>query len=193
MATDSTEVSALLAEYRQGSPEALERLLPIVYQELRRLAAYQLCAERPGHTLQPTALVHEAYLRLVGRGDQRVLSRAHFFALAASVMRHVLVDHARARVAGKRGGGATRVELEDADLVPSEREADLVALDDSLTSLARLSERQARIVELRFFAGLTNEEIADVLGLAPMKVRREWNAARLWLWREMARSERRDA
>lgn len=193
MAVDSHEVSELLAEYRQGSPQALERLLPIVYEELRRLAAYQLRAERPGHTLQPTALVHEAYLRLMGGRDARPESRAHFFALAASVMRHVLVDHARARAAGKRWELATRIDLDEADLTASGRPADLVALDDALSALGRLSTRQSRIVELRYFAGLTTEQIADVLGLAPMKVRREWTAARAWLRREMDGSERHDA
>lgn len=193
MESESHEVSELLAEYRQRSADALERLLPIVYQELRKLAAYQLRGERPSHTLQPTALVHEAYLRLVGNRDTRVESRAHFLGLAASVMRHVLVDHARAHVAAKRWGGVTRIDLEEVDQTSEERAIELVALDAALASLERLNARQSRIVELRYFAGLTNEEIAEVLGLSPMKVRREWTAARAWLRREMGASGRDDA
>jgi RNA polymerase sigma factor (TIGR02999 family) len=188
-----SEVSRLLAEYRQGDREALERLMPLVYGELRRIAAYHLRDERSAHTLQPTALVHEAYMRLAMRSEIYVRDRAHFVALAAQVMRHILVDHARARHRGKRGGGRTMVALDEALVVAEQREADLVALDDALTELSRMSARQGRIVELRFFGGLSIEEIAETLDIAVARVRSDWTIARTWLRRELSRGVARDA
>lgn len=193
MSDQPSQVSQLLAEYRRGNAEALERLMPLVYGELRRLAAYHLRDERSGHTLQPTALVHEAYLRLAIRSDLYVRDRAHFMALAAQVMRHILVDHARARRRGKRGGGRTMVELDEALGVREERHADLIALDDALTELSRLSARQGRIVELRYFGGLTIEEIAEALDVAVARVRSDWTIARTWLRRELSRTDADDA
>ena len=190
MSSHPGEVTQLLAACRQGSREALERLMPLLYGELRRLAAYQLRAERPDHTLQPTALVHEAYLRLVQERDATWQNRAHFVALAAQVMRHILVDYARARRAEKRGGQRTLLALDEAVARPQEREVDLVALDEALRALAELSAQQARTVELRYFGGLTIEEIAEALGIAPAKVRREWAMARAWLRREVERGGR---
>jgi RNA polymerase sigma factor (TIGR02999 family) len=193
MADQPSDVSRLLAEYRQGNREALERLMPLVYGELRRIAAYHLRDERSGHTLQPTALVHEAYLRMVIRSELFVRDRAHFIALAAQVMRHILVDHARARRRGKRGGGQTMVALDEALVVHEERGADLIALDDALTELSRMSAQQAQIVELRYFGGLTIEEIAETLDIAVARVRSEWTLARTWLRRELSRSGEHDA
>jgi RNA polymerase sigma factor (TIGR02999 family) len=188
-----SEVSRLLADFRHGDRDALERLMPLVYGELRRLAAYHLRGERSGHTLQPTALVHEAYMRLAVRSELHVRDRAHFFALAAQVMRHVLVDHARGRLRGKRGGGQTMVALDDALAVHERRDADLLALDDALSELSRLSPQQARIVELRFFGGLSLEETAETLGIAVARVRSDWTIARTWLHRELAKGDTRDA
>jgi RNA polymerase sigma factor (TIGR02999 family) len=188
-----SEVSRLLAEYREGNREALEQLMPLVYGELRRLAAYHLRVERSDHTLQPTALVHEAYMRLVIRSELYVRDRAHFIALAAQVMRHVLVDYARARRRGKRGGGKTMVALDDALDVQEERHADLIALDEALTELSRMSARQGKIVELRYFGGLSIEEIAETLGIAVARVRSDWTVARTWLQRELSRRAVDDA
>jgi RNA polymerase sigma factor (TIGR02999 family) len=183
-----SEVSRLLAEYREGNREALERLMPLVYGELRRIAAYPLRDERSDHTLQPTALVHEAYMRLAMRSELYVRDRAHFVALAAQVMRHILVDYARARRRGKRGGGRTMVALDEALAVHEERDADLIALDDALTELSRMSEQQARIVELRYFGGLSIEEISETLNIAVARVRSDWTIARTWLRRELSRT-----
>ena len=177
----------------QGDKPSLEALMPLVYGELRRLAAHYLRGERPGQTLQPTALVHEAYMRLAMRSEIYVRDRAHFVALAAQVMRHILVDHARARHRGKRGGGRTMVALDEALVVAEQREADLVALDDALTELSRMSARQGRIVELRFFGGLSIEEIAETLDIAVARVRSDWTIARTWLRRELSRGVARDA
>ena len=181
------DVSRLLDEHRRGSRSAVERLMPLVYDELRRIAAWHLQAERPDHTLQPTALVHEAYLRLADQTATPWQSRAHFFALAAQVMRHVLIDHARARRTGKRGGHVARIALEDALLAPARRDVDLVALDDALKALAGVDERKSQIVEMRFFGGLEIEETAEVLGVSTATVRREWTLAKAWLRREMRR------
>jgi RNA polymerase sigma-70 factor (ECF subfamily) len=162
--------------------------MPLVYAELRRTAARYLRRERSGHTLQPTALVHEAYVRLIDQRDVQWQNRAHFLGFAAQVMRHILVDHARAHSAGKRGGGAARVTLSEALVVPEERDVDLVALDDALTALAALNAQQARAVELRYFGGLSIEEAAEVLGVSTATVRRDWTVARAWLRREMLKS-----
>ena len=181
------EVSALLEAHRGGDPDALDRLMPVVYGELRRIAAYQLRAEREDHTLQPTALVHEAYLRLAGDRGATWQNRAHFFAVAARVMRHVLVDHARAHRRDKRGGGLIRLALDDVPEPTVAPEADIVALDDALGALAARDERKSRIVEMRYFGGLEIEEVAEVLGVSATTVRREWTLAKAWLRREIRR------
>jgi RNA polymerase sigma factor (TIGR02999 family) len=189
MSSRSQEVSLLLEQHRQGQPEAFTKLLALVYDELRRLAAYQLQTERPDHTLQPTALVHEAYLRIAGQGQQmQWQNKAHFFALAAQIMRHVLVDHARAHRTEKRGAGQTKITLDEAQQFPAEADLDLVALDDALRSLSQKDERKSRIVELRYFGGLSIEETAEVLNLSTTTVRREWTLTKAWLRREMKRS-----
>jgi RNA polymerase sigma factor (TIGR02999 family) len=184
MAPDAGEVMQLLAQYRLGDRRALDRLMPLVYDELRRLAAYHLRAERPDHSLSPTALVHEAYLRLFAHPGAEAHDGAHFMALAAQVMRHVLVDYARARGREKRGGQFTILALEEVG-EGVERAVDLGALDDALTELAGLNPQQARVVELRYFGGLTIEQIAAALEISPAKVRREWTFARAWLRRAL--------
>ena len=163
------------------APSALDALLPAVYGELRALAARHLRAERPDHTLQPTALVHEAYLRIAAVPQVSVLDRGQFFGLAAQMMRRILVNHAEARNAAKRGGAATRVTLDDSVSWTGDRDIDLVELDDALTRLAAISPRQSQVVELRFFAGLGIEEAAEVLGISPATLKREWTLARAWL------------
>jgi RNA polymerase sigma-70 factor (ECF subfamily) len=179
------QISELLAGSTHGDTHALNELTVLLYAELHAIAAAFLSRERPHHTLQPTALIHEAYLRLVGSPDVAWDGRTHFLGYAARVMRQVLVDHARARTAGKRGGDAIRVELtEVADAAPM-REIDTIALDRSLTELERLDERHARIVELKVFGGMTNDEIADHLGMPQAAVRRAWTACRMWLRREL--------
>jgi RNA polymerase sigma factor (TIGR02999 family) len=186
MSSRSQEVSLLLEEHRQGQPEAFGKLLALVYDELRRLAAYQLQSERPDHTLQPTALVHEAFLRIAGTGQElQWRDKSHFFALAAQVMRHVLVDYARAHRTEKRGMGQAKVPLEELRELPVETAPDLLALDEALGALAEKDERKSRIVELRYFGGLSIEETADVLGLSATTVRREWTMTKAWLRREM--------
>lgn len=182
----SQNVTKLLAEWSKGDRAALETLMPLVYGELRRVAGGYLKQEKQGHTLSATALVHEAYLRLV---TQKVpwQSRAHFFGVAAQMMRRILVDHARSRHYVKRGGGALTLELVEAVATPQRREIDLLALDDALLSLAKLDERQSRMVELRFFAGLSIEETSEVLGVSAPTVKREWASARAWLFREISR------
>jgi RNA polymerase sigma factor (TIGR02999 family) len=187
MASHPGEVTRLLVECRQGSREALERLMPLVYKELRKLAAYHLRAERAEHTLEPTALVHEAYLRLVDQSNAHWQNRAHFFAVAAQVMRHILVDYARMRGRDKRGGRQERLAFDAAIGLPGGRAVELVALDDALSALERLDARQSRIVELRYFGGLSIEETAEVLGIGAARVRREWTFARAWLRRELQR------
>ena len=194
MSSSSQEVSLLLEQHRQGQPEAFKRLLSLVYDELRKLAAYQLRAERADHTLQPTALVHEAYLRIAAKGEQlQWRNKAHFFALAAQVMRHVLVDYARSHRAEKRGGGQPRVPLEEARLLPVESGPDIIALDEALSALADRDERKSRLVELRYFGGLSIEETAEVMGLSPTTVRREWTMTKAWLRREMKGMDERSS
>jgi RNA polymerase sigma-70 factor (ECF subfamily) len=182
-----TDITLALERYRRGDREALDGLLPVVYDELRRLAASALRDERPEHTLQPTALVHEAYLRMVGDAAVSWENRAQFFGFAAHVMRNVLVDHARARRRAKRGGGAVHVAFDEALGAPESRDAEVVALDEALTALAAFDAAKARIVELRYFGGLTIEETAEVLGVSPATVKREWTVARAWLHREAVR------
>jgi RNA polymerase sigma factor (TIGR02999 family) len=180
-----------LRDWRDGDGKALDILLPRVYKELRRLARHQLRKERPDHTLQSAALVHEAYLRLVGVSPpQQWESRTHFFAMAAQLMRQILVDYARRHGAAKRGGSVCKLSLEDAMATPRRARVDIIALDDALLALARIDERQCRVVELRFFAGLSLNEISEVLEIAPATVQRDWTAARAWLHREISRGQR---
>lgn len=183
------DVTRILHDWSGGDDAAPERLMPFVYDELRRLARSFLAGERGAHTLQPTALVHEAYVRLVDQRSVNWQNRAHFYGLAASMMRRVLIDHARARAAGKRGGAAVRLSLDDVQIPLEQRAADFVALDEALERLAQFDERKCRIVEMRFFAGLSEEEIAEVLGVATRTVLREWKKARLWLYRELSPGE----
>ena len=192
-ATSSHEVTQLLLAWSHGDQAALDQLIPLVYEELRRLAKRQMGRERPGHTLQTTALVNEAYLRLIDSSQVHWQSRAHFFAISAQLMRRILVDFARARHNLKRGGQTPRVSLTEALEVAPEREADLVALDDALQTLAALDPRQSRVVELRFFGGLSVEEAAEVLKVSPETVKRDWRLAKVWLLRELGRTESHDA
>jgi RNA polymerase sigma factor (TIGR02999 family) len=185
----STRINRLLADWGQGNEEAREALIPVVYEELRRLARRHLWRERPDHTLQSAALVNEAYLRLVRQEAPQWHNRAHFFGVAAQLMRHILVDHARNRRAAKRGAGAPRLAV-DPELAPAQKsELDLVALDDALTRLGALDSQQGRLIELRFFGGLSIEETAVVMGVSPATVKREWATARAWLRREMKKDQ----
>ena len=184
------DVTRLLVASSAGDRAAMDQLMPLVYDELRRLAQSYLRHERPGHTLQGTALVHEAYLRLIDQKQVQWQNRAHFFGLASQMIRRILVDHARSHKAGKRGAGAPRLSLDEAIAVPGERDLDLVGLDDALSGLAKIDPEQSRIVELRFFGGLSIEETAAVVGASTATVNREWAAARAWLFREMSRGAR---
>lgn len=183
----ANEVTQLLQDWRGGNRDAFDALLPIVYKELHRLAHFQLRSERVGHSLQSTALVHEAYLRLVGTNPPKWESRTHFFGVAARLMRQILVDYARRHGAAKRGGNVCKVTLQDAMVTPNGTDVDIVALDDALRELAKIDERQSRVVELRFFAGLSLEEISQALDVAPATVQRDWTAARAWLHRELSK------
>ncbi len=183
------QVTQLLVAWSDGDESALDRLVPLVNAELRRLAHRYISGERVGHTLQTTALVNEAYLRLVDSSRVQWQNRAHFFAISAQLMRRVLVDYARARRSQKRGGEMTRVSLEGARPIAHEREPDLVALDEALSALAAVDHRKCRVVELRFFGGLSVEETAELLGVSPDTVMRDWRLAKSWLLREL--SERR--
>jgi len=188
-APSPNEVTQLLQAWGDGDHTALEKLTPLVYVELHRLAERYMCRERPGHLLQTTALVNEAYVRLVDLKQVRWQNRAHFFGIAAQLMRHILVDFARARRRAERGGFAQRVSWEEAALVAKGRSAEFIALDDALQSLAAIDLRKSRIVELRYFGGLNVEETAEVLQTSPRTVMREWNLARAWLHRELSRRE----
>jgi RNA polymerase sigma factor (TIGR02999 family) len=179
------DITSLLLQWGEGDRLALERMLPLVYDELRRLAGSYLNRERPGHTLQTTALVHEAYMRLVNQRQVKANSRAHFFGICAALMRRILVDHARRRGAAKRGSAPPKVSVDDALAVALERDDQLVALDEALSALAAVDERQARVVELRFFGGLSVEDAAETLGLSPATIKREWALARAWLHKEI--------
>jgi len=188
-ADSSTRINRLLADWGQGNEEAREALIPMVYNELRRQARRHLRGERPDHTLESAALVNEAYLRLVRQDAPQWQNRAHFFGVAAQLMRHILVDHARKRIAVKRGAGAPLLAL-DPELAPAQKPGiDLVALDDALSKLAALDPQQGRLIELRFFGGLSIEEAAVVLSVSPATVKREWATARAWLRRELKRNE----
>ena len=182
MAEEQTDVTMLLNAWGDGKEDALDELMPRVYQELRKLARSYLRSERPEHTLQPTALVNEAYLRLVDQKNVRWQNRRHFFGIAAQLMRRILVDHARKRHSEKRGGGEALIPFEDAKGVPA-KAADLVALDDALNAFAEVDPRSAKIVELRQFGGLSIEETAEILDISPATVKRDWTAAKAWLRR----------
>jgi RNA polymerase sigma factor (TIGR02999 family) len=183
MSASPLEITRLLSAWSGGDRTALDALAPLVYDELRRIAASQMRRERDAHTLQPTALVNEAFLRMSGSGDGTWESRRHFYAVAATVMRHVLTDHARAANRDKRGGGAVHVALHEDQAATGQPDVDLIALDRALTQLERMDPQKARIVELRHFTGLGIDETAELLGISAMTVRREWERARLWLLR----------
>jgi RNA polymerase sigma-70 factor, ECF subfamily len=181
----SEEVTQLLVAWSNGNKAALDQLMPLVYRELHRLARRRLGRENAGHTLQTTALVNEAYLRLVGQKESQWQNRAHFFAIAAQMMRRILVDYARSRHYAKRGGGAPKVSFDEIMAVSGGRAADVVALDEALTTLGELDQRKSRMVELRFFGGLSIEETAEVLGVSPGTIRRDWTLTKAWLQRQI--------
>jgi len=189
MPNSPQEVTQLLVAWRNGDQNARDELIPLVYQELHRLAHHYMSHERPGHTLQTSALVNEAFLRLADQRDVQWQNRAHFIGIAGQMMRRILVDYARNRGYAKRGGSALQVSLDEELIVSEERSAEVVALDDALQSLARLDERKSRLVELRFFGGLSIEETAEVLGVSPGTVMRDWTLAKAWLRREMSHNE----
>lgn len=193
MAPAVGDVTQLLADVQNGRPDAAPQLMPLVYEELRRLARAQMRGERSDHTLQATALVHEAYFRLVNQPERTWQNRTHFIRVAAQVMRRMLIDYARARRTAKREGGLRRVPLEEPLLLTEEQSAEVLALNEALERLAQFDARQSRVVELRFFGGLTVEETAEALGLSPKTVKRDWSVARAWLYREVMKSSRDDA
>lgn len=186
MTLPAADVTRLLRAWGDGDQGALEQLTPVVYQELHRMAARYMRGENPGNSLQPTALVNEAYLRLVDVKGVRWQDRAHFFAVSAKTMRRILVDAARARGSGKRGGGALRLNLDESIDTMPDRDHTLAALDDALNALADFDPRKARVVEMRFFGGLSVEETAEVLKISPQSVMRDWKLARAWLLRELS-------
>ncbi|HEY6246589.1 MAG TPA: sigma-70 family RNA polymerase sigma factor [Pyrinomonadaceae bacterium] len=179
------DLTQLLVDWSHGDKAALDKLMPLVDEELRRLAHRYMSRERAGHTLQTTALVNEAFVRLINRGKVDWQNRAHFFGLAAQLMRTILVDHARSHACAKRGGGADKLELDEELVVSQQRASEVLALDDALKELAVIDPEQSRIVELRFFGGLTVEETAEVLHISPATVKREWSTAKAWLYREL--------
>jgi len=189
MDSDPQSVTQLLIEWRKGDETALDRLIPLVYDEMRRLARYYMRRERLGHTLQTTALINEAYIRLVDHKGMRWQNRAHFYAVAAQAMRRILVDNARSRHYAKRGGGAQMVELDEAAVVAQQQAAEMVALDDALNDLTALDPRQSKTVELRYFGGMSVEETAEALGVSPVTVMRDWRAAKAWLLRSLSAEE----
>ena len=180
-------VTQLLIDWSNGDQSAFDKLMPLIDEELRRLAHHYMSRERAGHTLQTTALVNEAFLKLVNRKNLQWQNRAHFFGLAAQVMRTILVDHARSHASAKRGGGARNLELDEAMLMSQQKASEVVALDEALNQLALIDSRQSRIVELRFFGGLTVEEAAEVLHVSSVTIKREWSTAKAWLHRELAK------
>jgi RNA polymerase sigma factor (TIGR02999 family) len=180
------EVTQLLIEWSNGDKTALDKLMPLIHEELRGLAHHYMRRERSDHTLQTSALVNEAYIRLVNRKGVQWQNRAHFFAIAAQSMRSILVDHARSHAYAKRGGGAHKIELDEAMIVSQERAAEVVALDGALKELAEFDPQQSRIVELRFFGGLTIEETAEVVKLSPATIKREWSTAKAWLYHQLS-------
>ena len=184
------EITRLLIDWSNGSQDVLEDLFPLVYEELRRLAQRYMSQERPGHTLQTTAVVHEAYLRLIDQKHVQWQNRAHFFAIAAQMMRRILITHAQSHAYAKRGGGAPKVSLDEAAVLSPARAGELIALDEALKGLAVIDVRRSQVVELRFFGGLSNEEIAEVLKISPNTVTRDWNVAKAWLYREMSKEQK---
>jgi RNA polymerase sigma factor (TIGR02999 family) len=180
------DVTQLLIDWSNGDQAALAKLVPVVEQELRRLAHHYMSRERAGHTLQTTALVNEAFVRLANRKRMQWQNRAHFFGIAAQLMRTILVDHARSHACAKRGGGAEKLELNEALVVSQQKAAEVIALDEALKELELIDPRQSRIVELRFFGGLTVEEAAEVLHVSPVTIKREWSTAKAWLYRNLA-------
>jgi RNA polymerase sigma-70 factor, ECF subfamily len=185
---EPSELTQLLIDWSTGSKDALDKLMPLVYDELRSLARRYLSHESSGHTLQTTALVNEAYLRLIDQSRVQWQNRAHFFAIAAQMMRRILVDHARKQHYAKRGGGAVKLSLDDVALLSNEKAAELVALDEALEKFSELDARRSRVVELRFFGGLNNEEVAAVLGVSANTVMRDWNLARAWLYNAVTKT-----
>lgn len=181
------QVTELLIAWSNGDQSAFDKLMPLIDEELRRLAHRYMSRERAGHTLQTTALINEAFLHLVNRKNLQWQNRAHFFGLAAQVMRTILVDHARSHASVKRGGGTRNLELDEALVVSQQKAAEVVALDEALKQLALIDPRQSRIVELRFFGGLTVEEAAEVLHVSPVTIKREWSTAKAWLYHELAK------
>jgi RNA polymerase sigma factor (TIGR02999 family) len=188
-----SEVTQLLLAWSDGDNSALEKLIPLVYDELRRLARRYMVRERSGHTLQTTALVNEAYLRMVDLKEVQWQNRAHFFAVSAQLMRHILVDFARSRGYKKRGGGTVQIPIDDALDVSTHEPSDLIALDDALNSLAEIDARKSKVVEMRFFGGLSVEETAHVLKVSPETVMRDWKMAKVWLLREISGDKKVDA
>jgi RNA polymerase sigma-70 factor (ECF subfamily) len=186
------QITELLIEWNQGAEGALDRLLPLVEGELRRMAARHMRREDPGHTLQTTALVHEAYLKLVDQRRVGWQNRAHFFALSAQIMRRILLDHARARARAKRGGGAVHVDIAEAAVLTHQKSDELLALDEALRRLSEFDPVKGRIVEMRHFGGLSVEEVAEVLGVAQITVMRHWSLAKAWLKRELRRTNAED-
>jgi RNA polymerase sigma factor (TIGR02999 family) len=185
MAQPTPSVTEMLQQWSAGRRETLDKLMPIVYEELRRQASRYLRNERAGHTLQTTALVHEAYIRLIDQQSVQWQNRAHFLGIAAEMMRRILVDHARKHHAAKRGGDAVKLTLNEGLQVSGERDLDIMAVDEALTKLTALDQRQGRIVELRFFGGLNIEETAEVLGISARTVKRDWTVAKSWIRREL--------
>ena len=179
------DITQLLAEWSDGNPSALDQLYPLVYDELHRLARRYMSRERKGHTLQTTALINEAYVRLVDQKNVHWANRSHFFAISAQIMRRILIDHARRHAYAKRGGGAQQVSLEDVAAITPDPGSELVRLDEALKSLAEMDPRRSQVVELRYFGGLNNEEIAGVLNISENTVTRDWNMARAWLYQQL--------
>ena len=188
----SEQVTQLLIKWSSGDEESLKALIPLVYEELRRVARRYLRRERPDHTFQSAALVHEAYVRLVDQRDANWQNRSQFFGVAAQLMRRILVDYARRRSAARRGGGDTKLPLNEELASPGQPDLDVLAVDDALNTLAKLDPKQSRIVELRFFSGLSIEETAEVLGVSPATVKREWTIAKAWLYLQIAEGARRE-
>jgi RNA polymerase sigma-70 factor, ECF subfamily len=185
MMVQSSNVTEMLIKWSKGDQSVYADLMDVIYDELHKRAKHYLVRERSGHTLQPTALVHEVYLRLIKQKDVKWQNRAHFFGVAAMMMRRILVEHARRRFADKRGGDDFRLSIDEALNIPQQRDVQLLALDDALNTLAGLDPRQSKIVELRFFGGLSVEETAEVLNISPITVTREWRLAKMWLYHEL--------
>jgi len=185
-----SDVTRILEAAQQGDPSAADQLLPLVYKELRRLAAHKMASESAGHTLQPTALVHEAYLRLVGNADQKWNGRAHFFGAAAEAMRRILIENARRKRAARHGGGQVRLDIQEIEIAADAKDDELMAVSDALEKLAARDKQKAELVKLRYFVGLTTEEAAEVLGVSVPTADRWWNFSRAWLFEEIERQQK---